>query len=599
MTPEIITLLIILSILAVLILSAKIELDIVAIILLITIVIIQHVSGLDLLPQGQIFSGFSSPLVIAIIGITIVSGAMEKTGYLNPLIQVICQRSKNDESRIIIYVCLLSGLTSAFIQNIAAVALMIPIVNQICKQTDTPISYVMMPMAFCAVLGGSLTMIGASPTIFLQNYYQINYQNNPLTITSITPIGLVLLIVGIAFFVKFGRKLLPTRTYIANNYRNMSYFQKAYGLKAQFFFTIKNVDALEHATIGCLEDTFGLSVVGHMSKDPITSPPRHISLKNGDIIAAISTSNKTDDILINDFAILTNNHYRLKMALDPERMGIAEILVRPTSSMNGQTVRDLRFRATFGLNALAIIKAGGNMIEDVRNSKLQPGDTLVCHGKWADFKAIQQGGDFAVLDQIPDNNTVEYGRKRLRSVCIVALFCLFFTKIPLAITLLGTAFAIMALGLVSSREAYNMVSWKNVFFLAGMIPFGHALEHSGAVAFLASYLQSSLLGSDILVTQIVLAIVSVIAGSMLSNVGAAIVLIPIAVSMSAGNDSLALMYSLIVAVSVSNSFYISSHQVNMLIAYPGKYATSDFLKVGSLFTFLSIFLTLVAVNLFY
>ncbi len=291
-------------------------------------------------------------------------------------------------------------------------------------------------------------------------------------------------------------------------------------------------------------------------------------------------------------------------ALVPTKAGIAEVVIPPGSTLIGKSARDIWMRKTYGLSLLAIHRSGKIITregEGVRDTPLQSGDCLVCHTRWMDLARLESNRNFVIV-------TTEYPHEALRPqkvgfaliFFLLALGLTLFTEIRLSVCLLTGAIGMVLSGVMSMEEAYEAISWKTVFLLASLIPLGIAVESSGTAAWIAQQILS-LFGTHptIWVVQLTVAILATFFTLVMSNVGATVLLVPLAINIAINVGADPALFALTVAIATSNSFLIPTNQVNALIMGPGNYHVSDYVKAGGIMTILFLVVLLVMMNIVY
>jgi di/tricarboxylate transporter len=288
-------------------------------------------------------------------------------------------------------------------------------------------------------------------------------------------------------------------------------------------------------------------------------------------------------------------------SLSPNKAGIGEVVIPPGSSLIGKSARDVWMRRTYGLAMIGLHRNGETMREgdDIRNMPLQAGDTLVVHTAWNVLERIEKDRDFVVV-------TTEYPREeKLRPNKIlpaaiffgIALFMVLFTDIRLSVALLTGAMGMVLTGVLKIEEAYEAVSWKTVFLLASLIPLGLAVETSGTAKWIAEQVLSVVGDMPIWVIQTAIALLATFFTLVMSNVGATVLLVPLAVNIAIGAGANPAVFALTVAIATSNSFLIPTHQVNALIMGPAGYRVVDFMKAGGIMTVLFLAVMIGVMNL--
>jgi di/tricarboxylate transporter len=288
-------------------------------------------------------------------------------------------------------------------------------------------------------------------------------------------------------------------------------------------------------------------------------------------------------------------------ALVPAKSGIAEVVIPPGSQLIGKTARDVWMRKTYGLSLLAINRGGSTVTREgggVRDTPFQAGDALVAHTTWADLAHLERNDDFLVV-------TTEYPHEEVRPqkvgwalfFFLVALSMVLFTDLRLSVALLTGALGMVLSGVIKIDEAYTAVSWKTVFLLASLIPLGLAVETSGTAKWIAEQTLSVVGDMPIWVIQASVAALATFFTLVMSNVGATVLLVPLAVNIAIGAGANPAVFALTVAIATSNSFLIPTHQVNALIMGPAGYRVADFMKAGGIMTILFLIVMMVMMNL--
>ena len=575
------------------------------------------IMGLDqgLVPIGDLFNGFASNAVISIIAVMIIGAGLDKTGLMSEVASFILRVGGTTEARIIPFISGAVGVISSFMQNVGAAALFLPVVSRISARTGVPMSRLLMPMGFCAILGGTVTMVGSSPLILLNDLIltsnkalAADAQMATFPLFAVTPVGLVLLTAGILYFVLAGRLVLPVRKGEGLEGANaMQYFADTYGMKSfgMHEVCVPAQSPLVGVSVDDMERRWRLRSIGIEKGDGLRfgaeGVDRSLGIEAGTVLCLLGPDPSFDA-----FAEQTGVevHPQLEVfaeALSPAKAGVAEIVIPPASKLIGKTARDLWMRKTYGLSLLALHRVAGTVCVGtggVRDTPFQVGDTLVVHTTWADLARLETNRDFVVM-------TTDYPHEELRPHKLVHALVLFavtlglvlFTDLRLSVALLTGAVGMVLAGVLSMEEAYQSVSWKTVFLLASLIPLGVAVEGSGTAAWIADRTLGVLGGMPIWVIQAALAVLATFFSLVMSNVGATVLLVPLAVNIAIGAGANPALFALTVAISTSNSFLIPTHQVNALIMGPGGYRVPDFLRAGGIMTVLFLVVSLTMLNL--
>jgi len=569
-----------------------------------------------LVDNQHLFDGFGSNAVMSIVAVMIIGAGLDKTGLMSKVAAFILKVGGTSESRIIPIISSTVAVISSFMQNVGAAALFLPVVSRISARSGLPMSRLLMPMGFCAILGGTITMVGSSPLILLNDLILTSNQALPAdqqmetwSLFSVTPIGLALVATGIIYFVVAGRFVLPATKSESNTTGAdpMQYFRDVYKVD----YTMSEVVITEKSEVigkelNDVENANRIRVIaskrqGGDSRVGPGSLARDTIIEEGMVLGVVAEPDS-----IKEFVEKYNLKKRTSLrsfsdSLAASKAGIAEIVVPPGSNLIGKSARDLWMRKTYGIAMVGLHRNGETMREgdDIRNTPLQAGDTLVVHTHWAVLERLESDHNFVVV-------TTEYPRaEKLRPEKLawatfffaIALTLVLFTDLRLSVSLLTGAVGMILARVLTIEEAYNAVSWKTVFLLASLIPLGLAVETSGTAKWIAEQVLSIMGDSPIWVIQAAIAVLATFFTLVMSNVGATVLLVPLAVNIALGIGASPAMFALTVALATSNSFLIPTHQVNALIMGPAGYRVADFMRAGGIMTILFLVVMLIMMNL--
>jgi len=569
-----------------------------------------------LVPMQQLFDGFASNAVISIIAVMIIGAGLDKTGLMSRVAAFIMRMGGSTEARIIPLISGTVGVISSFMQNVGAAALFLPVVSRISARTNLPMSRLLMPMGFCAILGGTITMVGSSPLILLNDLIRTSNSTLPegiepmrtFQLFDVTPIGLALLATGILYFVLAGRLVLPSRGTDRIEAKDPAeYFGETYGFSdfSMHEVRVPTDSALIGTSVDDMEGRWRVRVVAVDKGDGVrlggSGVDRSLGIEGNTLLGLLGAPDNFET-----FVKETNVQVKPEVevfadALAASKAGIAEIVIPPGSSLIGKSARDLWMRKVYGLSLLAIRRGDDTLTYEtggVRNLPFKPGDTLVVHTAWVDLARLEKNRDFVVV-------TTEYPHEELRPHKVpmallffgITLSMVLFTDLMLSVALLTGAVGMVLSGVLSMDEAYDAVSWKTVFLLASLIPLGLAVESSGTAAWIANETLTALGDVPIWVIQAALAVLATFFTLVMSNVGATVLLVPLAVNMAMGAGANPAIFALTVAIATSNSFLIPTHQVNALIMGPGGYRVPDYMRAGGIMTVLFLVVSLAMLNL--
>jgi di/tricarboxylate transporter len=416
----------------------------------------------------------------------------------------------------------------------------------------------------------------------------------PFGLLAVAPIGLALLGAGIAYFVLGGTRLLPAHGEGAAGARDRGqHLRSTYGIDASIFeVNVPPGSTLAGLTVGEVEAALGhrLTIVAIQSPAGVrVGPGRDLHVAAGTALALLGPEQAVTEGCRAHGLVRSPALAVFAEELSPSDAGIAELVVPPGSALAGQTLDALRMRQTRGLAVLAVLRCGEVVREGLRVVALQPGDTLVVHGAWADLAAVErERRDFVVLDAGHPRPEVR-PHKLLPGLgfFLGALSLILLADVRPSIAMIAGAVGVIVAGVLTIDEAYQAVSWKTVFLLAALIPLGQAVESTGTADWIAGR-TLALLGDGVghAGFQAAVAVLATLFTLLMSNVGATVLLVPLAVSLAARIGADPAVFALTVAISTSNAFVLPTHQVSALIMGPGGYRVADFMRAGGILTVL-------------
>ncbi len=567
-----------------------------------------------LVDNNHLFDGFASNAVISIIAVMIIGAGLDKTGIMSRVAAFILKVGGTTEGRIIPIISGTVGVISSFMQNVGAAALFLPVVSRISARSGLPMSRLLMPMGFCAILGGTMTMVGSSPLILLNDLIltsntalPADQQMETWGLFSVTPIGLAMIASGIAYFVVVGRFVLPTSQGTKGKDDAMAYFRDIYDLDYELFeVRVPETSSLIGKTLDDIEHEDRIRVIASASGRTLNYGPGNISrdtrIKSGMVLGIIASPVPLLDFVAKYQLERHSTIRSLSEILSPTRSGVAEVVIPPGSNLVGKSARDIWLRKSYGIATVALHREGQTMREgdNIRDLPFQGGDTLIVHTQWDALARLQKDRNFVVV-------TTEFPHEELRPKKVghaafffaIALSLVLFTDLRLSVALLTGAIGMVLSGVLKIEEAYQAVSWKSVFLLASLIPLGLAVETSGTAKWIAEQTLDMAGGMPIWVIQGAMALLATFFTLVMSNVGATVLLVPLAVNIAIGAGADPAVFALTVALAASNSFLIPTHQVNALIMGPAGYRVVDFLRAGGIMTVLFLIVLMVMLNLIF
>ncbi len=579
---------------------------------------------LGLVTPKEAISGLSSNAVVSIIAVIIIGSGLDRTGVMNVLARNILKFAGKAESRIIALIAGTVAFISSFMQNIGAAALFLPAAIRVSRQVKIPVSRILMPMGFCAIVGGTMTLVGASPTILLNDLLEqanslgtFEQKLEPLGLFTQTPIGIALVASSILYFVVFGRFILPKKggeseknsllpPSIADTYHDICTIQELH--IPEGFTDAKTLDEM------AIRTNFQVSVVAishTKTNHKIFAPSREEKFSGSDDIAVVGCPEAVKKFA-SDFDFTIKDDVEVFAEdLSPNNAGMIEGIITPRSELAGKTLRQIRFRRTYDLNPVVLCRRGECIFSEVSDQVLQPGDALLLFGRWEKFHMLKGKQTFTFTSEIKGEvMRAEKAKLALLWLAVALGLVLGFNplmkllgypdmQLSLSVCLLAGALGMILTKVMSVDEAYQSVDWMTVFLLSGLIPLGLAFQKTGTAAFIATGVMNLIGDVPVIVFLAVVGVMASFFTLVVSNVGATVLLVPLAMNMAITAGADPRLTAMVVALSASNTFILPTHQVNALIMRPGGYKTVDYVKAGAGMTVLFLAVLLTMLYLFY
>jgi len=551
-----------------------------------------------LAPEEKVFAGFGSDTVIMILGLLILTAALQRTGIADLAGRAVLLRAGDNPNRLLMAVMITTASLSAFMSNTAATALFVPVVFGIAKKSGINPGRLLMPLAFSSILSSSVTVISTSTNLVVSGM-MTRYGMPPIGMFELAVVGVPIAVVGVLYMYFIGQRLIPDRAALdeqAEEFAARPYFSEIVILSGSSF----EGKTLEGARIG---QTLGLTVIRiFRDENARLQAHAHTVLKAGDVLLVQGSQ---EDIL----KVKDTGGMEIKADVklsDPELLdresALAEAIVLPGSSLIGRTLKVHRFNERYDLQVLGINQRGVNVVQKLSLTPIKLGDVLLLQGRRERIAAL--GGERAFHILGPMDSMEEVRPRRHRAVVAVSIFvgaimlaAFNVTSLPVAV-MLG-ALLVFATGCITPEEAYGAVEWKAIMLIGSMLALGAAMDHTGAATYLAGQIVALVGGGGPLWLLSGFFVLTVLLTQPMSNQAAAIVVIPIAIQTALLAGLNPRPFAIMIAVAASCS-YLTPLEPSCLMVYgPGRYRFSDFVKVGSLLTLLIYLIAIMLVPLFW
>ena len=575
MTPEIALTLGIILMAIILFATEKLRVDLVALLVLLAV----SITGLA--SKEEVFLGFANPAVITIWAVYIVSGGLFKTGVADMLGSLILRLSGASEVRLIAVIMLICGTMSAFMNNVGAVAVLLPAVIGISKKTKIPVSKLLIPLAFSSLLGGKMTLIGTPANILAQGILTARGLTG-FGFFDITPMGAIVLGTGIIYMVLIGRHLLPVRKTADDPrvFKQLRDYISEVQVTKESPLIGKN---LYESNLGADYDLVVLAII----RDGISFTALHrdfIIEQDDHLILEGSVQNLVTAREALNLKYETDQDFELA-DLDTEQSYIFEATLAPRSTMVDRTLNEVGFRDRFGFSALAIWRQGDIITDSLRDVKLHFGDALLLQGPPGKVRALQDGNEFLVLQHVDLEHNRSHKAPIAAGIMLLVITLAIFSNLGIATAMVIGSVLMVLTGCLSMDEAYESIDWRTVFLVGGMLSLGIAMENTGTAQFLANLLLGALGDYGPLGLLAGIYLLSALITQPMSNAAAVVLMVPIAVDTALGIDANYLTFTMAVVIGAATSFLSPvGHKANVLVFGPGGYRFFDYTRVGILLT---------------
>lgn len=561
----------------ILFLSDRIRADLVALLVLVAL----GISGV-LTPQ-ETFSGFSRSAVITILAIFILAEGLERTGVTQQIGNLLLRVGGTKEWRLIIVVMLAGAFLSLFMNNIAAAAVLLPAVGGAANKAKIHPARLLMPLAFSTILGGMATLFTTTNIVvssLLRDQELVGFG-----VLDFAPVGIPLVLAGILYMALWGRFNLPAQSPLQQfDTGSVDDLTGVYRLDERLFRArIPAGSYLIGKTLvqSTFRETYNLSVIAiERGGKSLLYPPPDVVFEQGDVLLL---QGKLDEFRKKDvepyLEILPVRGWSEEDLESPEVV-VVEVALTPRSNLIGQTLREVHFREKYGMNALAIWRAGRPVRTALTDLPLQFGDGLLLQGKRSRLPVLKSETNLIVLSQ---EDVTPVKSKGWLALTIMGLTILMasFSRLSVGEVMLGGALAMMLAGILTMDEGYRAIEWKSVFLVAGMLPMGIAITKTGLAAILTETLISVLGGAGGTAILIGLFLLTVLLTQAMNGAAVAAIIAPIGINIALELNLNPQTIAMAIALATSTAFITPlGHPVNILVMGPGGYRFRDYVKVG-------------------
>lgn len=550
--------------------TGKVRYDVVALVALLIVTIT------GIIDPMAAFLGFGHPAVITVAAVLILSKGLQNSGLIDILTRWVT-RVGDGEVRQVFSLTGIVATLSGFMNNIGALALMMPVAIRTARKSGRSPSYLLMPIAFGSLLGGMTTLIGTPPNIIIASY-RAQAGGEPFLIFDFAYVGVGVAICGIIFISFLGWRLIPSRQspaskeelFAVRDYLTEVRVPEKSKLAGRMIIDISTATEAEIVVVGLIRNT-----------RKIVAPSIYETILENDILIIRADSKDLQTLLDATRLELVGKAELSEEMIGSDTIGIIEAIVKPDSPILDRTAYSANLRWIHGINLLAVAREGGRLRDRLNQIRFRPGDILLLQGK---KDALQ-----AALPKIGCLPLAERGLRIGGQKTILLALVIFGTALaisalgimPVQITFTAAVVLMILTSIISLREAYESVEWPIIILLGAMIPVGQALETSGGAALIAGSIVSGASGFPPEATLILLLVITMFLSDLVNNAASAVLMAPIAIGIAHDLGASIDPFLMAVAIGASCAFLTPiGHQSNTLVMGPGGYRFTDYWRMG-------------------
>ncbi len=570
MIPEYFIVFFTLVLVLILFVHGKIRHDFVALIALFVLV----VTGL--IPPASAFEGFGHPAVITVAAILVVTKALEHSGLIDVLGKWVLKTGKNVSVQILV-LSLVVAVASAFMNNVGALAIMMPVAIHLAREKGKSPALYLMPVAFASLLGGMTTLIGTPPNIIIATFREEEL-GQPFGMFDFSQVGIVLAVAGVIFLAFLGWRLMEVRKgqivdhdfFDIDDYITEIKLPKNSEWEGKMLLEMAEKLGSDKQILGVVRDNRRLHI-----------PLETLELKADDIVILETDTKDLDQFLKdNGVELVGGKKFRID-AEGSKDISITEVVVMPNSPLINNTASGLRMRSRYGINLLAVARKDQKIMKRLDHIIFRIGDVLLLQGRSQSLNETIR--NIGCLPLAKRGLKLGYKRKIPTALAIfsIAITLSIAGALPIQISFTMAAVAMVLFNILPIKEFYTSIDWAVIVLLAAMIPVGTALETSGGAQIMGALVLDLshyfppwvLLGTILIVTMFL--------SDLINNAATVVLMAPIAMSVAKGLEASIDPFLMAVAIGGSCAFLTPiGHQSNTLVMGPGGYKFTDYWKMG-------------------
>ena len=530
-----------------------------------------------LVPPEEAFNGFGHPAVITVAAVLMVSQGLMNVGLVDRLARLVARSGNGLLTQMLVLIGLVI-VSSAFMNNVGALALFMPVAIRLARKSERSPSVYLMPLAFGSLLGGMMTQIGTPPNIIVSLIRASHNGGTSFTMFDFFPVGSLISAAGFVFIVLIGWRLLPYRKGQASRegfFQIHDYISEVL-IPDDSDMVGKTVQDLETAAEG-----EWLIVAHYRNEQKMAAPSPHRALQAGDSFMVRSSAEKLKEVVDAHKLKIAEEGKRDEADIRSDEVDVVEATVTPRSALINRTVRTVRLRSRYNINLLALSRTGGRISVTLENVHLRAGDVLLLQGSPDNLQNVMPL--LGLLPLAERNIRIGQPQKAAAGMFVfsAAIILAALGYLPVQITFVAAAAAMVLLGFLPLGNLYTAVDWPVIVLLGAMLPVSTALESTGGAQLLADLFLVRAGTMAPTITVGLLLLLTMLLSNVINNAAAALLMAPLAIGIAQGLNAAMDPFLMAVAIGASSAFLTPiGHQSNTLVLGPGGYRFSDYWRLG-------------------
>lgn len=529
-----------------------------------------------LIPFDRAFSGFSNPAVVTVAAVLVLSRGLQNSGIVD-LIGRQLERVKGGVTAQLAVLTVIIAVLSAFMNNVGALALLLPVVLQLAHKKEISPSVLLMPLAFASLLGGMTTLIGTPPNIIAASFRQ-QTGAEPFGMFDFSLVGVGVAVAGLLFIVLLGWRLIPIRKgksqsgslFEIENYITEVRIPEESKLNGK---RLREVNVFSRAEVNVV----GLVRNGERRMEPSAL----IKLRSNDILIVSADTENLKKLVETAELELVGSEKIGKIELESEDVTLIEAVIMPNSLMLGGTARSLNLRANYGINLLAVSRQGQIFRTRLDRIRFRNGDVLLLQSHIETLKEVAE--KLGCLPLAGRGLQIGQARQILPALGIfsAALLAAASGLVPAQVSFVAAVVAMVVMKIVSLRDAYESVDWPILILLGAMIPVGEALEQTGGAQLIANLLLDASDQVPPVLMLVLVMVATMFLSDVINNAASVVLMAPIAINVAQGMGVSIDPFLMALTIGASCAFLTPiGHQSNTLVMGPGGYKFGDYWRMG-------------------